>query len=209
MVLIDCGAESPNGYCADLTRTFPAMARFSAKKQAIYDAVRRAQIAGIQQTAQPNASQFDVHMSACRALTLALQQIGLMKGNVDDSLVSGAHALFMPHGIGHMLGLDAHDMENFGDDVGYAPGTKRSEQFGLDALRLHRQLEPGFVLTVEPGCYFIPELIDRWKATNHLADFIDYDELEHYRDCRGVRIEDDILITPSGSRVLGGDNWNK
>lgn len=209
MVLIDCGAESPNGYCADLTRTFPASARFSAKKQALYDAVRETQKAGIAQTAKPGASQYDVHMTACRTLTLALQQIGLMKGSIDDSLAAGAHALFMPHGIGHMLGLDAHDMENYGDDVGYAPGTKRSDQFGLDALRLHRRLEPGFVLTVEPGCYFIPELIDRWQATNHLADFINYKELEHYRDCRGIRIEDDILITKDGSRVLGGDNWNK
>ena len=209
MVLIDCGAESPNGYCADITRTFPALHRFSAKKQAIYDAVRSAQIAGIRETARPGASQYDVHIAACRALTVALQNIGLMKGSVDDSVAAGAHALFMPHGIGHMLGLDAHDMENFGDDVGYAPGTKRSDQFGLDALRLHRTLEPGFVLTVEPGCYFIPELIDRWQAANHLADYINYKELEHYRDCRGVRIEDDILITTNGSRVLGGDNWNK
>ena len=141
-------------------------------------------------------------MAACRALTLALQEIGLMRGNIDDSLAQGAHALFMPHGIGHMLGLDAHDMENYGDDVGYAPGTSRSKQFGLNALRLHRKLEPGFVLTVEPGCYFIPELIDRWAAQNHLKDFICYAEVMKYRDCRGIRIEDDIFITSTGSRVL-------
>ena len=203
MVLIDCGAESPEGYCADITRTFPALDRFTPKKQAIYDAVLSAQKAGIAQTAVYGASQYDVHMAACRALTIALQDIGLMKGNIDESLAQGAHALFMPHGIGHMLGLDAHDMENYGDEVGYIPGTKRSTQFGLNALRLARKLEPGFVLTVEPGCYFIPELIDRWQATNHLAEFINYKELEHYRDCRGVRIEDDILITETGSRVLG------
>ena len=203
MVLVDCGAESVNGYCADITRTFPAYGRFSPRKQALYDVVLSAQMAGIRQTAVVGASQYDVHMSACRALTVALQEIGLMKGNVEDSLAAGAHALFMPHGIGHALGLDAHDMENYGDDVGYAPGTQRSSQFGLNALRLARRLEPGFVLTVEPGCYFIPALIDRWKSTNHLADFICYDEVEHYRDCRGIRIEDDILITPDGSRVLG------
>lgn len=203
MVLIDCGAESVNGYCADITRTFPALDKFSSKKQDIYNAVLSAQMAGIHQTAIPGTSQYDVHMAACRALTVALQHIGLMKGNIDDSLAAGAHALFMPHGIGHALGLDAHDMENYGDDVGYAPGTHRSSQFGLNALRLARKLEPGFVLTVEPGCYFIPELIDRWKATNHLADYINYTELEHYRNFRGVRIEDDILITNSGSRVLG------
>ncbi len=203
MVLIDCGSESELGYCADITRTFPAGDVFSDRQQMLYDAVLRAQLAGIEQTGIVGTTQYDVHMAACRALTAALQDIGLMKGNIEDSLIQGAHALFMPHGIGHMLGLDAHDMENYGDDVGYAPGTKRSTQFGLDALRLARRLEPGFVITVEPGCYFIPELIDRWAAKKHLADFIRYDELEKYRDCRGIRIEDDVLITAQGSRVLG------
>lgn len=202
MVLIDCGCESANGYCADITRTFAATGIFSPQKQALYDAVLSAQRAGIAQTAIPGSSQYDVHMAACRALTLALQEIGLMQGNIEDALANGAHALFMPHGIGHMLGLDAHDMENYGDDVGYAPGTSRSSQFGLNALRLHRKLEPGFVLTVEPGCYFIPELIDRWAAKKHLKDFIRYDEVMKYRDCRGIRIEDDVFITPTGSRVL-------
>ena len=203
MVLVDCGAESIEGYCADITRTFPAGDNFTTRQRAIYNAVLSAQKAGIAQTAVVGTSQYDVHIAACRALTVALQEIGLMQGNLDDSVAMGAHALFMPHGIGHMLGLDAHDMENYGDDVGYAPGTARSTQFGLNALRLARKLEPGFVLTVEPGCYFIPELIDRWQATNHLADFINYRELAHYRDSRGIRIEDDILITPTGSRILG------
>ena len=202
MVLIDCGCESPNGYCADITRTFAASGVFSAQKQALYHAVLAAQNAGIAQTAVKNTSHYDVHMAACRALTAALQDLGLMRGNIDDSLALGAHALFMPHGIGHMLGLDAHDMENFGDDVGYAPGTSRSTQFGLNALRLHKKLEPGFVLTVEPGCYFIPELIDRWYAKKHLQDFINYDEVLKYRNCRGIRIEDDVFITPNGSRIL-------
>lgn len=207
MLVIDCGAESPNGYCADITRTFAASGTFSAKKQALYNAVLSAQAAGIKQTQIVGTTQYDVHMAACRALTLALQEIGLMRGNIDDSLAAGAHALFMPHGIGHMLGLDAHDMENFGDDVGYAPGTKRSTQFGLDALRLARKLEPGFVLTVEPGCYFIPELIDRWCSKKLHTDFICYDMLEKYRNCRGIRIEDDVLITSTGSRVLGSGIW--
>ncbi len=203
MIVIDCGAESVNGYCADITRTFAASGSFSSQKKALYEAVLSAQKAGIAQTECVATTQFDVHMAACRALTLALQDIGLMRGNVDDSLEAGAHALFMPHGIGHMLGLDAHDMENLGDAVGYAPGTQRSTQFGLNALRLARRLEPGFVLTVEPGCYFIPELIDRWKAENKLSEFICYDEVEKFRDCRGIRIEDDVLITETGSRVLG------
>ena len=203
MLVIDCGAESVEGYCADITRTLPALGHFSAQKQELYDAVLKAQLAGIAQTKVPQTTQYDVHIAACRALTEALQAIGLMRGNIDDSLANGAHALFMPHGIGHMLGLDAHDMENYGDDVGYAPGTKRSTQFGLDALRLARTLEPGFVLTVEPGCYFSPELIDRWTAAKHLADFINYDAVAKYRDMRGIRIEDDILITTNGSIVLG------
>ena len=202
MLLVDCGAESRLGYCADITRTYPVTA-FSERQKSLYDAVLRAQHAGIATAGRPGASQLDVHLAACRALTEALQDIGLMRGNIDDSVACGAHALFMPHGIGHMLGLDAHDMENYGDDVGYAPGTSRSTQFGLDALRLHRRLEPGFVVTVEPGCYFIPELIDRWAATKHCADFIDYAELEKYRDARGIRIEDDVLVTADGCRVLG------
>lgn len=203
MLVIDCGAESPNGYCADLTRSFAVAGAWNARQRAIYDAVSLAQKAGIAETARRGASQYDVHIAACRALAGALAQLGLMRGDLDEAVKAGAHALFLPHGIGHMLGLDAHDMENLGDDVGYAEGTQRSTQFGLNALRLARTLEPGFVLTVEPGCYFIPELIDRWKATRHLDAFICYDEVEKFRDFGGIRIEDDILITETGSRILG------
>lgn len=203
MVLIDCGAESRDGYCADITRTYPVSGWFSPQQKGIYDAVMAAQCAGIAMTAKEGASQFDVHMAACRALTEALQGMGLMKGDLEASLSFGAHALFMPHGIGHMLGLDAHDMENLGDAVGYAPGTARSSQFGLHALRLHRRLEPGYVVTVEPGCYFIPELIDRWHAERRLEEFICYDQVEKFRNARGIRIEDDVLITLTGSKVLG------
>ena len=203
MLVIDCGAESPNGYCSDITRSFAVADDWSERQRAIYDAVARAQKAGIEETNRVGASQFDVHMKACRELAGALAELGLMRGDLDEAVRAGAHALFLPHGIGHMLGLDAHDMENLGDDVGYAPGTKRSSQFGLDALRLARTLEPGFVVTVEPGCYFIPELIDRWKATRHLEAFINYEKVEKFRDFGGIRIEDDVLITKSGSRVLG------
>ncbi len=202
-IVIDIGAESPNGYCADITRTYSSAGEFFGKKLAIYNAVLHAQLAAIDKTKTPGVSMYLVHMEACRVLTRELQTIGLMKGDVEESLEAGAHALFMPHGIGHMLGMDAHDMENYGDDVGYVRGTERSTQFGLNALRLHRKLLPGFVITVEPGCYFIPELIDRWSAKKHLDAFICYDELEKYRDFRGVRIEDDVLITQTGSRVLG------
>ncbi len=203
MLVIDCGAESPNGYCADLTRSFAVGNQWNTRQRAIWDAVACAQKAGIAETARPGASQYDVHIKACRALAGALAEIGLMRGDLDEAVKQGAHALFLPHGIGHMLGLDAHDMENLGDDVGYELGTQRSTQFGLDALRLARKLEPGFVVTVEPGCYFIPELIDRWKATRRLEAFINYDEVEKFRDFGGIRIEDDVLITQTGSRVLG------
>lgn len=202
LLLIDCGAESLNGYCADISRTF-SIGKWNTAKREIYEAVLKTQKTGIAKTAEKNASQYDVHMAACLELTKSLIEIGLMKGNPNDAVAVGAHALFMPHGIGHALGLDAHDMENFGDDVGYTDGAKRSEQFGLNALRFHRKLRPGFVVTIEPGCYFIPELIDRWQAKRHLSDFICYDTVEKFRDMRGVRIEDDILITPTGSRVLG------
>ncbi len=203
MLVIDCGAESPNGYCADLTRSFAVSNVWDDRQKAVYEAVALAQKAGIAETARRGASQYDVHIAACRALAGALADMGLMRGDLDEAVKAGAHALFMPHGIGHMLGLDAHDMENLGDDVGYAPGTSRSTQFGLNALRLARTLEPGFILTVEPGCYFIPELIDRWKAQRHLEAFICYDEVEKFRNFGGIRIEDDVLITDTGSRVLG------
>lgn len=203
MLVIDCGAESPNGYCADLTRSFAVHGVWDQRQRDIYQAVALAQKAGIAETARCGASQYDVHRVACRALAESLAQLGLMKGDLDAAVQAGAHALFMPHGIGHMLGLDAHDMENFGDDVGYAEGSVRSTQFGLNALRLARRLEPGFVVTVEPGCYFISELIDRWKARRHLDHFICYDAVEKFRDFGGIRIEDDVLITETGSRVIG------
>ena len=126
-----------------------------------------------------------------------------MKGDVEESLRAGAHALFMPHGIGHALGLDAHDMENFGDVVGYENGARRSTQFGLNALRFARQLKPGYVVTVEPGCYFIPALIEKWRSEHHLEQFICYEKVAKYNDMRGIRIEDDVVITDDGCRVLG------
>lgn len=202
LLLVDCGAESENGYCADITRTF-SIGSWDARKREIYDTVLRMQTAGIEKAGQQGASQYDVHMASCRVLTESLQAIGLMKGDVEESLQAGAHALFMPHGIGHALGLDAHDMENFGDVVGYAPGTKRSTQFGLNALRFARKLEPGFVVTVEPGCYFIPALIEKWRAQRRLDAFICYEKLVKYEDMCGIRIEDDVLITRGGCRVLG------
>jgi len=202
LLLIDSGVESPHGYCSDITRTLPVSGVFSPRQREIHQAVLAAQQEAIT-LAGPGVSNRDLHLAACRALTAALGEIGLMRGDVDEAVSAGAHALFMPHGLGHMLGLDVHDMEDLGDAVGYAPGETRSEQFGLNYLRLAKELRPGFVLTVEPGCYFIPALIDRWRGEHRCEEFIDYAVVERYRGFGGIRIEDDILITDQGCRVLG------
>ena len=202
MLLIDSGAESPGWYASDITRTFPVNGRFEPEQRDVYEVVLAAQLAGIA-TASPETTNREVHLAAARTIASGLTEIGLMRGNVDDAVEAGAHALFFPHGIGHMMGLDVHDMEDLGDIVGYPEGESRSSQFGLNALRLARPLESGFVITIEPGVYFIPALIDRWRAEGRHAEFIRYDRLLAFRTFGGVRIEDDVLITESGSRVLG------
>ena len=153
--------------------------------------------------ASSEQSNRDLHLLAATTIASGLKDIGLMKGDVEEAVAAGAHALFFVHGLGHMMGIDVHDMEDLGDVVGYAPGEERSTQFGLAYLRLARQLEPGFVITVEPGVYFIPALIDRWRTDEMHKDFIDYERLESYREFGGIRIEDDVLITEDGNRVLG------
>ena len=146
----------------------------------------------------------EYHLNACKTIAAGLKDLGLMKGDVEEAVLKGAHALFMPHGLGHMMGLDVHDMENMGENLfGYDEETKRSDQFGLAYLRLGRKLEPGFVLTVEPGIYFIPALIDLWKSEGKFTDFINYDKLESYKDFGGIRIEDDVIVTEKGCSVLG------
>jgi len=164
--------------------------------------VLRAQTGAISAVA-PGVPYRDVHLGAAKSFVNDLTALGLMKGNADEAVAAGAHALFFPHGLGHMMGLDVHDMENLGEDiVGYA-GEPRSSQFGLGYLRLARRLEAGFVITVEPGLYFIPALIDSWKAEGRHSAFINYGEVEKFRDARGCRIEDDVLVTLTGGRVLG------
>ena len=202
LLLIDSGAESPMGYAADITRTFPVAGRFAPEQRDIYEVVLAAQLAAIA-AASPEATNRDVHLTAARTIASGLREIGLMRGDVDEAVAAGAHALFFPHGIGHMLGLDVHDMEDLGDVVGYPEGEARSTQFGLNFLRLAKRLEPGFVITIEPGVYFIPALIDRWRREGRHAEFIRYDRLQAFRSFGGVRIEDDVLITEDGSRVLG------
>jgi len=202
LVLNDSGAESPLHYASDITRTFPVGGRFNSAQTDVYEIVLRAQLSAISRI-KPGIPYRDVHLHASRVVAEGLSSMGLMRGNPDDAVSAGAHALFFPHGVGHMLGLDVHDMEDLGDLVGYPKGEKRSLQFGLNFLRLSRPLEAGFVLTVEPGIYFIPALIDRWREERAHIDFINYDRLPPFLKFGGIRIEDDVLVTADGARVLG------
>jgi Xaa-Pro aminopeptidase len=199
----DIGAESPMLYASDITRTIPVSGRFSTKQKEIYNLVLSAQKAAIQ-AMRPGVEFRKIHLLACRVMTEGLQRIGLMRGDADASVEVGAHALFFPCGLGHMMGLDVHDMESLGENhVGYTEHVSRSSQFGLSNLRLARALEPGFVVTVEPGIYFIPQLIERWRTEKKFESFINYQKLEAYIGFGGIRIEDDILVAENGGSVLG------
>lgn len=202
LVLNDSGAESPRYYASDITRTFPVGGRFTSVQAEIYQLVLRMQLGAIDMI-KPGISYREVHLGACQIMVEGMRSIGLMKGNPSNAIDSGAHALFFPHGIGHMMGLDVHDMEDLGDIVGYKKKDSRSGQFGLNALRLSRPLEAGFVLTVEPGIYFIPALIDRWQNERQHAEFINYDKLDAFRNFGGIRIEDNILVDPTDALILG------
>jgi len=202
LLLNDSGAESARYYASDITRTCPVDGRFTGQQADIYNVVLHMQLGTIERI-RPDISYREVHLGACEILVEDMISLGLMKGSVSDAVEAGAHALFFPHGIGHMMGLDVHDMEDLGDIVGYRREEKRSSQFGLKFLRLSRPLEPGYVLTVEPGIYFIPALMDRWKGEAIHKDFINYDKLDLFRHFGGIRIEDDVLVTATGTRVLG------
>jgi Xaa-Pro aminopeptidase len=203
MVICDAGAETPMCYASDITRTFPVGGVFSTQQKEIYNIVLDANRQTIE-ASQPGRSYREVHLMAAHIIASGLKDLGIMKGDMEEAVAAGAHALFFPHGLGHMLGLDVHDMEGLGEDrVGYTQELKRSDQFGLAYLRMARQLEPGHVITNEPGCYFIPALIDIWKKEKKLEQYINYHKVEAYLGFGGVRIEDDVLITDSGSRVLG------
>ncbi|MBN1416223.1 MAG: aminopeptidase P family protein [Bacteroidales bacterium] len=203
LLIIDAGAESKLHYSTDITRTIPVGGKFSSRQKDIYDLVLKAELEAISKI-QPGIPYRDVHMHAAATIAEGIKDLGLLKGNVDDILSCGAHALFFPHGIGHMMGLDVHDMEDLGEKyVGYGDEFQRSEQFGLAYLRMARRLEKGFVITVEPGIYFIPPLIEKWEAEGKHKDFIRYDKLKSYFDFGGIRIEDDVLVTSDGHRVLG------
>jgi Xaa-Pro aminopeptidase len=199
----DSGAESATGYAGDITRTIPIGGRFVGAQRDLYQAVLHAQVRAID-AIRPGVPYRDVHLQAARDMVVALTALGCMRGDPDDAVAAGAHALFFPHGLGHMLGLDVHDMESLGEHhVGYDDTVERSTQFGLKSLRLAKALQPGYVLTVEPGLYFIPTLIDRWQAEGRHASFVNYAALGRFRHAGGIRIEDNVVVTEAGGRVLG------
>ncbi|MEI8059503.1 MAG: M24 family metallopeptidase, partial [Ferruginibacter sp.] len=203
MLLFDSGTELPNGYCGDMTRTIPVGKTFSAKQRELYTIVHESYNKAVS-LLQPGVLFMDVHIAACKVIANGLKQIGLMKGDVDEAVAAGAHAMFFQCGLGHMMGLDVHDMENLGEPyVGYTDELIKSKQFGLKSLRLGKAIQEGYVLTVEPGIYIIPELIDSWKAKGLHKEFINFDLLETYKNFGGIRVEDDYVITATGSRLLG------
>ena len=203
LVLCDAGCEL-NDYCSDHTRTMPVNGKFSQRQLEIYSIVEACHDY-VLEVAKPGVKYADVHFAVCRLMTERLKELGLMKGDTDAAVAAGAHAMFLPHGLGHMMGMDVHDMEGLGQIyVGFDDETRPNlEQFGTNCLRMGRRLEEGFVLTDEPGIYFIPALIDDWKASGHCKEFLNFEILETYKDVGGIRIEDDILITKEGCRFLG------
>lgn len=203
MMVVDAGAESELHYASDITRTTPVGGRFSQLQKEIYEIVLRANMEAIKK-AVPGGSNLDTHITACRVIASGLKETGLMKGDIDEAVAEGAHALFMLHGIGHMMGLDVHDMEALGENfVGYNSQVKRSNQFGLAFLRFALPYKEGHVFTIEPGIYFIPELINKWRSEKKFTDFINYSKLDNFMEIGGIRIEDDVLITGDGNEVLG------
>jgi Xaa-Pro aminopeptidase len=203
LLLTDAGAESPMHYSSDFTRTVPVGGKFSSKQRDIYNIVLAANNK-TRELISPDVTFMSVHMGASEVIASGLKELGLMKGDVSEAVRNGAHALFFPHGIGHMMGLDVHDMEDLGQIyVGFDDEVKPSSQFGTSSLRLGRRLQPGFVVTNEPGIYFIPALIDKWQSEKINAEFINFDKVNEYRDFGGIRLEDDILVTASGSEILG------
>ena len=206
LALCDAGAETIEHYCSDNTRTYPVNGKFTQRQLEIYSIVEACHDHTLQ-VARPGVKYMDVHFAVCHLMFNRLKELGLTKGDTDEAVNAGAHALFLPHGLGHMMGMDVHDMENFDQiNVGFDEETRPNlNQFGTNALRMGRRLEEGFVVTDEPGIYFIPALIDDWKARGHCKDFLNFDKIETYKDFGGIRIEDDVLITKDGCRFIGKD----
>lgn len=203
LMLCDAGAETNENYSSDHTRTTPISGKFTSKQKDIYSIVETCHDYAIGM-AKPGVKWLDVHMGVATIMTERLKDLGLMKGNIEDAVQAGAHAMFFPHGLGHMMGMDVHDMEGLGQQyVGFDDEVRPSTQFGTNCLRCGRRLQEGWVMTDEPGIYFIPALIDDWRAKGINKEFINFDAVEGYKDFGGIRIEDDILITADGCRVLG------
>ena len=206
LALCDAGAETINNYCSDNTRTYPVNGKFTQRQLEIYSIVEACHDY-VLEVAKPGVKYMDVHFAVCKLMAERLKELGLMKGDTDEAVAAGAHAMFLPHGLGHMMGMDVHDMEALDQiNVGFDAETRpRLDQFGTNCLRMGRRLEEGFVVTDEPGIYFIPALIDDWKASGHCAEFLNFEKLESYKDFGGIRIEDDVLITKDGCRFIGKD----
>lgn len=203
LIITDAGAESPMHYASDFTRTTPVGGKFTQKQRDVYNIVLAANNKATELT-KPGVTYLSVHLAAAEVIASGLKDLGLMKGDVKEAVQNGAHALFFPHGLGHMMGLDVHDMEDLGQIyVGYDEEIRPADQFGTAALRLGKRLKPGYVITNEPGCYFIPALIDKWQAEGINKDFINFDKVNEYRGFGGVRLEDDILVTDTGSKIIG------
>jgi Xaa-Pro aminopeptidase len=203
MVINDSGAENSMHYASDITRTIPVSGKFSVQQKEIYEIVLKAQNESIA-ASKPGVKNKDIHLKAALIITEGLKELGIMRGDTQEAVKKGAHALFFPHGLGHMMGLDVHDMENLGEDyVGYDREVKRSDQFGLAYLRLGKKLQSGYVITIEPGIYFIPELIRTWQKEKKFGEFIAYERLDNYIEFGGIRIEDDIVVTNDGSQIIG------
>jgi Xaa-Pro aminopeptidase len=203
LVICDAGCELDD-YCSDNTRTMPVTGKFDQRQLEIYSIVEACHDY-VLDIAKPGVKYADIHFAVCRLMTERLKELGLMKGDTEEAVRAGAHAMFFPHGLGHMMGMDVHDMEGLGQIyVGFDEETRPNlEQFGTNCLRMGRRLQEGFVVTDEPGIYFIPALIDDWHAKGHCKEFINYEKLETYKDFGGIRIEDDLLITKEGCRFLG------
>lgn len=203
LLLVDAGAETLSNYTSDFTRTMPVSGTFTAKQKDVYNVVLAANN-HVFDISKPGLPYRDAHLAATRTILEGMKSIGAVKGNVDDALQAGAAYLFMPHGLGHMMGLDDHDMDEMGEMyVGYDAEIQRSEHPSCKACRMARRLQPGMVVSVEPGIYFIPALIDKWRAEGTCKEFINFDLLEGYKDFGGIRLEDDMLVTETGNRMLG------
>ena len=201
LLLADVGAENSQGWASDITRTWPVSGKFSATQRAIYDLVLEAHDTCIAHM-KPGVEYRDIHLLAARIIAQGLVDLGILRGNPEDLVDRDAHALFFPHGIGHLLGLDVHDMEDLGDLAGYETGRKRSDRFGLGYLRLDRTLRSGMIVTIEPGFYQVPGILNNDDLRSEYDDVINWSRLAQFADVRGIRIEDDVLITDSGTEVL-------